>query len=454
MFDNQYIELLKEVAGENNKYVIRTYGCQMNEHDSEQVKFILDYSGLEETDDIEYADFIILNTCAIRGTAENKVFGFLGSLKNLKEKNKNLKIIVSGCLPKLEEALDNFLKKYSHVDVLMGTANYNMLPELIYKSFYEKKTIVDISDQYNLESSELNYSRLYTHKSFVNITYGCNNFCSYCIVPYTRGRERSRPLEDIVKEVESLAKDGVKEVTLLGQNVNSYGKTLENKPTFTDLLYEINKIKGLERIRFMTSHPKDISDELIESYGKLDKLSNHLHLPVQSGSNKVLKDMNRRYTRESYLEKIDKIKSINPNIGLTTDIIVGFPGETDEDFEDTIDLVKKVRYDSVFTFLYSPREGTPAAKREDQIPHELKMERFNRLNDEINKIALEKNKKYKDKIVKVLVDEVSKNDENTLSGRTDTFKLVNFKGDKNLIGEIVDVKITDVGTFTLDGIQI
>lgn len=454
MFDNQYIELLKEVAGENNKYVIRTYGCQMNEHDSEQVKFILDYSGLEETDDIEDADFIILNTCAIRGTAENKVFGFLGSLKNLKEKNKNLKIIVSGCLPKLEEALDNFLKKYSHVDVLMGTANYNMLPELIYKSFYEKKTIVDISDQYNLESSELNYSRLYTHKSFVNITYGCNNFCSYCIVPYTRGRERSRPLEDIVKEVESLAKDGVKEVTLLGQNVNSYGKTLENKPTFTDLLYEINKIKGLERIRFMTSHPKDISDELIESYGKLDKLSNHLHLPVQSGSNKVLKDMNRRYTRESYLEKIDKIKSINPNIGLTTDIIVGFPGETDEDFEDTIDLVKKVRYDSVFTFLYSPREGTPAAKREDQIPHELKMERFNRLNDEINKIALEKNKKYKDKIVKVLVDEVSKNDENTLSGRTDTFKLVNFKGDKNLIGEIVDVKITDVGTFTLDGIQI
>lgn len=454
MLNNQYRNLLREISGKNNKYIIKTYGCQMNEHDSEQIEFILDSCGLEKTDDIEKANFIILNTCAIRGTAENKVFGFLGSLKHLKEKNKDIKIIVSGCLPKLEEALENFLNKYRHVDVLMGAANYNMLPELIYKSFYEKKTLVDISDQYDLESSELNYSRMYRHKSFVNITFGCNNFCSYCIVPYTRGRERSRTPEDIIKEVSELAGDGVKEITLLGQNVNSYGNTLADKPSFTDLLKEINKIKGIERIRFMTSHPKDISDELLESYGKLDKLANHLHLPVQSGSNKVLKDMNRRYTRESYLEKINKVKNINPEIGLTTDIIVGFPGETEEDFNDTIDLVKEVKYDSIFTFLYSPREGTPAARREDQIPHDVKMKRFNKLNEVINEIAYKKNLEYKNKVVKVLVDEVSKNDEDFLSGRTDTFKLVNFKGDKSLIGEIVEVKITKVGTFTLDGMVV
>lgn len=451
MLDNKYNELVKEIIPKNSKYTIRTYGCQMNEHDSEQVEFLFNNLGMEKVEDYNEADFIIINTCAIRGTAENKALGFLGSLKNLKRQNPNLKIIVSGCLPKVDGTFEDLIKKNKHIDILIGTSNYLSLPELIYRSYYEDKTIVDISDQYDLNSSELNYNRMYKHKSFVNIMYGCNNFCSYCIVPYTRGREYSREITDIVKEIESLVADGVKEVTLLGQNVNSYGQSLTNKTDFPSLLKEINKIDGLERIRFMTSHPKDFSDDLIKSYADLDKLSKQLHLPVQSGSNKVLKEMNRKYTREAYLEKINKVKALDMDIALSTDIIVGFPGETDEDFEDTLALIKAVEYDSIFTFLYSPREGTSAAKREDQIPHEIKMERFNRLMDLTNEIAYKKNLKYKDEVVKVLVDEVSKNNPAYLSGRTDGFKTVNFPGDSSLIGSLVDVKIEKVGTFSLDG---
>lgn len=451
MIDNQFIELFKKEITDNNKYTIRTYGCQMNEHDSEQVEFILDNIGLIKTDNIDESDFIIINTCAIRGSAENKAMGFLGSLKNIKRKNKNVKIVVSGCLPKIDDAFETLIKKNKHIDVLMGTSNYTMLPELLYKSFHEKNTLVDISDQYDFESSELNYTRMYKHKSFVNIMYGCNNFCSYCIVPYTRGREQSRDFNEIIKEINTLAQDGVKEVTLLGQNVNSYGKNLEEEKSLSDLLIEINDIKGIERIRFMTSHPKDISEELINLYGKLDKLSNHLHLPVQSGSNKVLKEMNRKYTREDYLAKINKVKNINEDIALTTDIIVGFPGETEEDFQDTLELVKEVKYDSIFIFLYSPREGTKSANREDQISHQVKMDRFNRLTEVVNEIALSKNQKYLNKIVKVLVDEKSKSNEEFLTGRTETFKTVNFKGSEDLIGQIVDVEITDIGTFSLNG---
>lgn len=451
MLDNKYNELVKEIIPENSKYAIRTYGCQMNEHDSEQVEFLFNNLGMEKVEDYNEADFIIINTCAIRGTAENKALGFLGSLKNLKRQNPNLKIIVSGCLPKVDGTFEDLIKKNKHIDILIGTSNYLSLPELIYRSYYEDKTIVDISDQYDLNSSELNYNRMYRHKSFVNIMYGCNNFCSYCIVPYTRGREYSREITDIVKEIEGLVHDGVKEITLLGQNVNSYGQSLTNKTDFPSLLKEINKVEGLERIRFMTSHPKDFSDDLIEAYANLDKLCKQLHLPVQSGSNKVLKEMNRKYTREAYLEKINKIKVLDMDIALSTDIIVGFPGETDKDFEDTLDLIKAVEYDSIFTFLYSPREGTSAAKREDQIPHEIKMERFNRLMDLTNEIAYKKNLKYKNKVVKVLVDEVSKNDSKYLSGRTDGFKTVNFPGDIKLIGNVVDVKIEKVGTFSLDG---
>ena len=452
MTNEEYIKFFKENKSSNNKFHVRTYGCQMNEHDSEQVEFIMSTLGMKKTDDYTDADYIIINTCAVRATAENKVNGFLGILKHEKEKNKDFKIVVSGCLPNAEKDLDEFLRLNNHIDILMGTANYNKLPELLYNSLYYKKTIVDISDQYDVESMDLNYNRMYNHKAFVNIMYGCNNFCTYCIVPYTRGREVSRKLDDVVDEITKLSANGVKEVTLLVQYVNSYCKTLDGNVDFSMLLKEINKIDGIKRIRFMTSHPRDISDEVINSYKTLENLSKHLHLPVQSGSNKVLKEMNRHYTREDYLSKINKIKEISSDIALTTDIIVGFPGETEEDFLDTLDLVNEVGFDSVFTFIFSQREGTKAAYREDQIPHDIKMERFNRLLDAVNKNALEKNLKYIGKSVLVLVDEISKTDENMLSGKTDTFKTVNFKGDKELIGDIVKVKITDANTFSLQGI--
>lgn len=457
MQNNFYEEELCKINSESVKntglplkYSLQTYGCQMNEHDSEQVEFIFENSGFEKADKLENADVILVNTCAIRGTAENKILGFLGSIKRLKNKEVAPKIIVSGCLPLLDEAKDNLIKKYRHIDVLMGTANYQKLPELIYRSIHDKEMIIEISNQFDLDSNELNYNRLFKHKSFVNIMYGCNNFCTYCVVPYTRGRETSREVEDIIDEIETLVADGVKEITLLGQNVNSYGKTLEVKTSFVDLLKEINEIEGLERIRFMTSHPKDISDELLQAFNSLDKLSNHLHLPVQSGSNRVLEGMNRRYTREKYLDLIAKVSKYSPSISLSTDIIVGFPGETEEDFEATLDLVREARYDFIFSFLYSPREGTPASEME-QVPHTIKMERFNRLVEVCNEISLEKNKEYLGRTVEVLVDEYSKNNKEYLSGRTDTFKLVNFKGSGDLIGKIVNVKIDKVNTFALEG---
>lgn len=443
--------LLKKKFDTNNKFCIKTYGCQMNEHDSEAIDFLLSDLGLIKTIDINNSNLIIVNTCAIRGTAENKALGFIGSLKKLKEVKPDLKIIVSGCLPKVEGALENFINKNKHIDILMGTSNYHSLPRLLLESFKSANTIVETTDQYNLSCTDLGYLRMYKHKSFVNITYGCDNFCSYCIVPYTRGRERSREIHQIVKEVQNLVKDGVKEVTLLGQNVNSYGKGLCNSANFAKLLDCINQIDGLKRIRFMTSHPKDISDEVINAYGNLENLSKHLHLPVQSGSDKILKLMNRKYSSDEYKSIIDKIKSIDSNIALTTDIIVGFPGETEEDFQATLDLVKYVEYDSIFIFLYSSRVGTPASNMPNQIADKIKSERFNRLASIVNEIALRKNQAYLGKNIEVLVDDVSKNNDKMLSGRTDTFKLVNFEGPTSLIGEFVNVKIDKVGTFSLDG---
>lgn len=453
-YENLLNEINKKRLEENKfalKFKIQTYGCQMNEHDSEQAEFVLKNSGLIKTETAEDADIILINTCAIRGTAENKVYGFLGLLKGMKNKNPQKTIIVSGCMPQLQDSLEKMKSSYENVDIFMGTANYEKLPELIIRSMNEKKQIIDISSQYDLNDSELNYNRLYKHKSFVNIMYGCNNFCSYCVVPYTRGREQSRNPEEIVSEIEELSKDGVKEITLLGQNVNSYGKTLEESTTFSELLAKINEIDGIARIRFMTSHPKDISEELIDSYGKLEKLSKHLHLPVQSGSNKVLETMRRKYTREKYIEIVKSIRNKYPDISLSTDIMVGFPGETEEDFNDTIDLVKECRFDFAFTFLFSKRPGTPAYKMENQVDYKVKTDRFNRLTAAINEISLELNKNYLGKTVKVLVDEISKKDEKYLSGRTDTFKLVNFKGEKELIGKIVEVKIVDCNTFSLEG---
>ncbi len=433
------------------KYMIVTYGCQMNEHDSEKMSWLLENMGYEPTENKEDADIIIYNTCIVRENAELKVYGQLGALKELKVKKPDLIIAVCGCMMQTEIARNTVLDKYKHVDLIFGTSNIHKLPQLIDRHLQTGETIVDVDEDSREIVENISANRKYSFKAFVNIMYGCNNFCTYCIVPYTRGRERSREPKNIIREIEMLAKDGCKEVTLLGQNVNSYGKTLDYDFSFADLLREVNKIEGIERIRFMTSHPKDLSDDLIQAMAELDKVCEHIHLPVQAGSNEILKAMNRKYTREYYLELVEKIRKAIPDISITTDIIVGFPGETDEDFEETLDLVKKVRYDSAFTFLYSKREGTIAAKKENQVPEEIKHERFQKLLDTLYPIFYEQNAKYENRVVEVLVEEVSKNNKEVLSGRTRTGKLVHFKGDKSLIGKFVNVKITNPKTFTLEG---
>ncbi|SHE31291.1 tRNA-i(6)A37 thiotransferase enzyme MiaB [Tissierella praeacuta DSM 18095] len=433
------------------KYLIKTYGCQMNEHDSEKISWILERMNYIETENIEEADFIIYNTCLVRENAEFRVYGNLGSLKQLKREKPDLMIAVCGCMMQREEVRKVILSKHRHVDIIFGTHNIHKLPQLINNHMKTGETIVDILEDGREIIEDINSNRKYSYKAFVNIMYGCNNFCTYCIVPYTRGRENSREPENIIKEIEELAKNGCKEVTLLGQNVNSYGKNLQRNYSFTDLLKDINKIDGIERIRFMTSHPKDLSDDLINCYATLDKLCPHLHLPVQSGSNKVLKEMNRNYTKEDYLKIIGKLKEAVPEIAITTDIIIGFPGETDEDFNETLDLVKEVKFDSAFTFLYSIREGTKAAKMENQIDEKLKHIRFERLTDTLNEIALGINQKLLGKTLEVLVEEISKNNAEVLTGRTRTNKLVHFKGGKELIGSLVNIKIENVKTFTLEG---
>jgi tRNA-2-methylthio-N6-dimethylallyladenosine synthase len=423
----------------------------MNEHDSEKISWILDGMGYEIANNREESDLIIFNTCAVRKSAEERVLGQLGELKELKRRKPNLILSVCGCMMQREEIREVVLKKHKHVDIIFGTNNIHKLPQLISRHLETGNIIVDINEENREIEENIDANRKYSYKAFVNIMYGCNNFCTYCIVPYTRGRERSREPEKILEEVKLLAENGCKEITLLGQNVNSYGKTLERDFSFADLLKEVNKIDGIERIRFMTSHPKDISDDLINCFSKLDKLCDHLHLPVQSGSNKILKAMNRKYSREDYISKIEKVRKANPDIAITTDIIVGFPGETEEDFQETINLVKEVKYDSAFTFLYSIREGTKAATMENQVPEEVKHERFQRLLDTLYEIGLEKNKKYLGQTVQVLVEEVSKNDENVLNGRTTSGKLVHFPGSKELIGKIANVKIDTVKTFTMEG---
>lgn len=441
---------MKENKGQR-KYLIKTYGCQMNEHDSEKISWILENMNYIETNNIEEADFIIYNTCLVRENAEVKVYGNVGSLKQLKRQKPDLMIAICGCMMQREEARNVILSKHKHVDIIFGTHNIHKLPQLINNHLQTGETIVDIFEDGREIIENINSNRKYSYKAFVNIMYGCNNFCTYCIVPYTRGRENSREPENIIKEIEELARNGCKEVTLLGQNVNSYGKTLNRNYGFTDLLKDINNIDGIERIRFMTSHPKDLSDELINCYATLDKLCEHLHLPVQSGTNKVLKEMNRNYTREDYLKIIDKLKKLIPNISITTDIIIGFPGETEDDFNGTLDLVKEVRYDSAFTFLYSIREGTKAAKMEDQIDEKVKHNRFQRLTDTLNEIALDINQQLVGETMEVLVEEVSKNNAEVLTGRTRSNKLVHFKGNEELIGSLVNVKIENVKTFTLEG---
>ncbi|MDX9917672.1 MAG: tRNA (N6-isopentenyl adenosine(37)-C2)-methylthiotransferase MiaB [Gudongella sp.] len=434
-----------------NKFLINTFGCQMNERDSEKIAWILENMGYSATEDKEEADLIIFNTCAVRKSAEDRVFGQLGELKELKRRKPDTIIALCGCMMQREDIRTFFLSKHRHIDIVFGTNNIHKLPQLLNRFHETGKTVVDIvEDTREIEESVDALSK-YSYKSYVNIMYGCDNYCTYCIVPYTRGREKSRDPELILSEIEGLAKNGTKEITLLGQNVNSYGKTLERTYSFTDLLKDIDKVDGIERVRFMTSHPKDFSPELAEAYGSLKKLSPHLHLPVQSGSNRVLRAMNRNYTREDYIKKIEMVRSIIPDIALTTDLIVGFPGETDEEFMDTVKLCQEIKFDSAYTFLYSVREGTSAARMTEQVPDEIKHQRFQKLLDAMHPIGLELNQKLIGTVQKVLVEEVSKNDPFMLSGRTESAKLVHFKGHERLIGNIVNVEIENAKTFTLEG---
>jgi len=435
------------------KYIIQTFGCQMNEHDSEKLCAMLDSMGYEQGMMVDECDLIIYNTCAVRENAELKVFGNLGHLKLAKRKNPDLKIAVCGCMMQQPHVVKEIKSKYKHVDLVFGTHNLYKFPELLTKSIESEKLLVDVWDVDGEVVEGLKSNRKFELKAFVNIMYGCNNFCTYCIVPYTRGRERSRTPEDIINEIKELVENGTKEITLLGQNVDSYGKTLENPMTFAQLLYEVNKIDGLERIRFMTSHPKDISDEVIYAIRDCEKVCEFLHLPVQCGSSSLLKVMNRHYTKEQYLEIIEKAKKEVPAIAFSTDLMIGFPGETEEDLLDTIDVVEKVRYDSAFTFIYSKRKGTPAAEMENQIPEDVKHERFNRVLERVNAIVGEINKSYIGKTVEVLVEGKSKTDENKFMGRTRQNKLVNFTTeDTNLIGKLVNVDIVDATGFSLIGI--
>ena len=464
-FSNQeyYVDLVKNInddeyakTGDAKKFIIVTFGCQMNEHDSENIKGMLTNMGYEETEDMEKANLIIYNTCAIRENAETRFFGNIGALKNIKKKNPDIVIATCGCMMQEPHIVKELTSKYKHVNIIFGTHNIYKFPELLYTyiSLVDKETVVDVWDIDGNIVEGLPSVRRYDFKAFVNIMYGCNNFCTYCIVPFTRGRERSRLPQDILQEVKLLSQNSVKEITLLGQNVNSYGNNFADKYTFPMLLEDINKIDNIERIRFMTSHPKDISDELINSFATLDKLCESLHLPVQSGSSNILKLMNRRYTAEDYMKKIEKIKKVAPDIALTTDIIVGFPGETEEDFKQTLKLVKEVEYDSAFMFMYSTRKGTVAEKMAGHISEEIKKDRFNRLLETANEISAKKNKEYKDKIEQVLVEGFSKKNESVLSGRNRKNKLINFVGDESKIGQIVNVKITDVKSFSLNGIEV
>jgi len=420
----------------------------MNEHDSEVIDGLLTERGFSSVKERKDASIVIINTCSVRDNADKRFFGTLGQLKKRKESDPSFIVCVCGCMMQQQRVVDTIKAKYPWVDVIFGTNSIHHIPELIEKVAIEKEKVVDIIENTEEIVEALPAKRLFDHKALVNIMFGCNNFCTYCIVPYTRGREKSRAPEAIVAEVKGLVADGVKEIMLLGQNVNSYDG---NGTSFAELLKMLNDVDGLERIRFMTSNPKDLSDELIEAFAVCDKLCRNLHLPIQSGSNRVLKRMNRKYTREDYLKLIEKLRKTVPDITLSTDIIVGFPGETNEDFEETLSIVKEVEYDSAFTFIYSIRKGTPAEKFEDQIEESEKHRRFDLLVNAVNEISEKKNKAYQDRVEKVLVDGVSKNDKSTLTGRTDGFKLVNFAGKKELIGSIVDVKITDAKTFSLFG---
>ncbi len=441
-----YVKAKSEELGRPLTYCVTTFGCQMNARDSEKLTGILEEIGYVEAPD-EKADFVIYNTCTVRENANLRVYGRLGVLHGYKKKNPAMTIALCGCMMQEPEVVEKLKKSYRFVDIVFGTHNIFKFAELIVRNFEEKGMIIDIWKDTEEIIEDLPVERKYSFKSGVNIMFGCNNFCSYCIVPYVRGRERSRNPQDIIAEIKKLVADGVVEVMLLGQNVNSYGKNLENPMSFAELLQEIEKIEGLQRIRFMTSHPKDLSDELIEVMAKSKKICKHFHLPLQSGSSEILKVMNRRYDKEKYLSLVEKLKKAIPDIGLTTDIIVGFPGETEEDFLETMDVVKKVRYDSAFTFIYSKRTGTPAAAMENQVPEDVVKDRFDRLLKEVQTISQEMTARFEGTVQEVLVEDVNDHNKELVTGRMSNNHLVHFPGDASLIGKIVKVHLDECKGF-------
>ena len=442
-----YVEKVVSEIGRPLTFCVTTFGCQMNARDSEKLVGILEQIGYVEEADEEKADFVIFNTCTVRENANMRVYGRLGQLKKNKKLNPHMMIGLCGCMMQEPEVVEKLKKQYRYVDLVFGTHNIYKFAELIVTRFESERMVIDIWKDTDKIVEDLPNERKFTFKSGVNIMFGCNNFCSYCIVPYVRGRERSRNPKDIIREIERFVADGVVEVMLLGQNVNSYGKTLDEPMTFAQLLQEIEKIEGLERIRFMTSHPKDLSDELIEVMANSKKICKHLHLPVQSGSTEILKKMNRRYTKEQYLELVKKIKTAIPDISLTTDIIVGFPGETEEDFLETMDVVKQVRYDSAFTFIYSKRTGTPAAVMENQVPNDVVKDRFDRLLKEVQSISAEVCSVHEGTTQTALVESVNDHDSTLVTGRLSNNLLVHFQGDKSLIGKIVNVHLRECKGF-------
>ena len=448
-----FMEKCREIIEEKSKKkgcpltaCVNTFGCQMNARDSEKLTGALELMGYKITDD-ENADFVIYNTCTVRENANLKVYGRLGYLSRLKKKNNDMLIALCGCMMQEPSVVEKIKKSYGFIDIIFGTHNIFKFAEIVYNRLNSDRLVIDLWENTDIIIEDLPVERKYPFKSGVNIMFGCDNFCSYCIVPYVRGRERSRKPDDIIGEIKRLAEDGVVEVMLLGQNVNSYGKTLENPISFARLLKEVEKTDGIERIRFMTSHPKDLSDELIEVMKSSKKICKQLHLPVQAGSSRILKIMNRKYDKEHYLKLVDKIRRAIPDISLTTDIMVGFPGETEEDFLETLDVVKKAQFDSAYTFIYSKRTGTPAAAMEEQIPKAVVKERFDRLLREIQTIANRRIKRFEGEALPVLVEEKNGQLEGFVTGKLDSGITVHFKGDAALIGRIVNVRLKEAKGF-------
>ena len=450
----QYIDLVKEVVERENerlkrrlKCAVVTFGCQMNARDSEKLTGVLREAGYEIIDEETEADFVIYNTCTVRDNANQKVYGHLGLLKSRVKKNPNLRIALCGCMMQEASVIETIREKYKFVNLVFGTHNIFKFPELLYRMLTSDSQIIDIWEDTDQIVEDLPVDRKYSFKSGINIMFGCNNFCSYCIVPYVRGRERSREPKEIIREIEKLVNEGVIEVMLLGQNVNSYGKNLDNPMSFAELLKEIEKIDGLKRIRFMTSHPKDLSDELIEVMANSEKICKHIHLPLQSGSDRVLKEMNRRYTKEQYLSLVEKIKKAIPDVAVTTDIIVGFPGETAADVDDTIDVIRKVHYDNAFTFIYSKRTGTPAAARPDQCDEAEVKANFDRVLNAVKEEAMIRNGYLVGRVEEALVEEINAHDDTFVTGRLSNNSMVHFKGDASLIGKLVKVNILEAKGF-------